>query len=227
MASPDEVARFWDKMAARYDRASESMQRGGQVARSRGAAVKRLLGDGPGDLLDAGMGPGRLLAELSARGWTVNGVDLSKEMVELARQRLPAAADRITEGQIEALPFAEASFDAVVVTGVLEYVGYRAGALREVARVLRPGGIAVVSTPNRRAPYHLWSRVVARVVPPVKRVIPVGRPNRPPGPRPPLREEFERMLAGAGLDVQAIEYAGGVKRRQRGTQIVFAAWKPG
>ena len=94
----------------------------------------------------------------------------------------------------------------------LYHVSYRAGALREVARVLRPGGIAVVSIPNRRTPLHLWSRVVARVVPPVKRVIPVGRPNRPPGPR-----LSRRPSPCAGTTTRATSPASASSARRPGT----------
>ena len=57
--------------------------------------------------------------------------------------------------KIESLPFADGSFDAVLATGVLEYSELER-ALPELARVLRPGGLAVVSYPNPRNLYGLW-----------------------------------------------------------------------
>jgi ubiquinone/menaquinone biosynthesis C-methylase UbiE len=206
-AEAAEVARFWDQMASRYDQAHEAAGRGSLVGRGRAAAVLRLLGDGPGEALDAGMGGGRILAELANRGWTVTGVDLSGEMVAIARRRLPDARDRLMQGEIETLPFPDASFDAVVVTGVLEYVGYRARALEEVARVLRPSGRAVVSIPNSEARYGIWRRrLYCPLVGQVKRVAPLGRPIQPAGPLPPDRDRFERMLESAGLTVSSVEY---------------------
>src|SRR5690242_2504292 len=125
------------------------------MLRTRMAAVLRRSGDGPGAALDAGMGPGRQWVALAARGWTVSGVDASEEMVDAARARLPEAHDRLLVAPIEALPFADDSFDLVTATGVLEYAAVPA-ALAEIARVLRPGGRAVVSYPNPRAVFGMW-----------------------------------------------------------------------
>lgn len=145
----------WRTSAQRYDRYFDSSGAHGHVLRARAAAVLGLLAAREqGDVLDAGMGPGRLCAELHARGWVVSGVDASVEMVELARQRIPEVGERLSAARIEALPFPEASFDVVVATGVLEYAEMPA-ALRELTRVLRPGGLAVVSYPNADAVYSI------------------------------------------------------------------------
>ena len=66
---------FFDATSARYDRAYDAQTADGHALRARMAAVLRLVGEGPGDALDAGMGPGRLCAELESRGWTAHGVD--------------------------------------------------------------------------------------------------------------------------------------------------------
>ena len=90
-ARPDAATYFGDRTAL-YDGRYEADSADGHALRARMAVVLRLLGDGPGELLDAGMGPGRLCAELEQRGWTVTGVDASEEMVAAARARLPAGA---------------------------------------------------------------------------------------------------------------------------------------
>src|SRR5262249_50103208 len=123
--------------------------------RARMDATLRNVGSGPGHALDAGMGPGRLCEELGRRGWTVWGVDASASMVELARERLPNARERLVVGAIERLPFDDAMFDCVTASGVLEYADIPA-ALAELGRVLRPGGIGVVSYPHSRALYRAW-----------------------------------------------------------------------
>src|SRR5439155_280619 len=82
-------------------------------------------------------------------------LDASAEMVEAARWRLPEAAERLVVGDIVRLPFADATFDLVVATGVLEYADVER-ALAELARVLCPGGRAVVSYPNPAALYGIW-----------------------------------------------------------------------
>lgn len=154
----------FDMFAATYDRAFDERSASGNALRSRLALTLRLVGDGPGRLLDVGVGPGRLVAELSRRGWDVSGVDASPEMVRLTRSRVPAAADRIVQSVIEDLPFDDASFDTVTATGVLEYSDVSRAAF-ELARVLRPGGMLIVSYPNPSAMYrysktHFWYPLV-------------------------------------------------------------------
>jgi ubiquinone/menaquinone biosynthesis C-methylase UbiE len=213
---------FFDGEAARYDRAYGAAHRlGGHTLRTRLNAAVRLLGDGPGEVLDAGMGPGRLCAALDRKGWTVTGIDGSQEMVDLARERLPHARERLLRARIEVLPFADGSFDAVAVTGVLEYVEDRAAVLQELARVLRPGGQAVVSIPNVLSIPSLWRRNL--VYPAVRAAKKLGLVRRAPfrRKRPPRRRRFEAMLADAGLRVESVERLGFT-----GTQILFAARKP-
>ncbi len=99
----------------------------------------RLLGDGPGRLLDVGCGGGVHTAAFAARGWSVTGVDVSAAQLELARAR----GVEVVEADAAELPFAEASFDAAVSMFTHTDVGDFAAALREVARVVRPGGAFV------------------------------------------------------------------------------------
>ena len=66
---------FFDATSARYDRSYDPPTADGHALGARMAAVLRLVGEGPGDALDAGMGPGRRCAELESRGWTAHGVD--------------------------------------------------------------------------------------------------------------------------------------------------------
>src|SRR5436305_8325009 len=209
---------FFDAEAARYDASYDSDDWAGRVLRLRLEAAIRALGDGPGDVLDAGMGGGRLVRELDAAGWTVTGIDSSAEMVGLARKRLPNLADRLVEADLAALPFPPGSFDATVATGALEYVGDLARGLEELARVLRPGGRAVVSFPNYRSAHALWRRYAlypaARLA---KRVLPLSRPApmRPLHPISP--RQFEAVLEAAGFRV--------VARREIGPQILYEAAK--
>lgn len=157
-ANEVEIASLFDSECARYDAAYDAA--GGHVLRARFNAVLDALGPGPGDVLDGGMGPGRLCVELDRRGWQVSGVDLSAGMVELARRRLPQAHERLVQGSIEALPFADGAFDAAAAMGVLEYLDDLPAALRELARVLRPGGLLVVTVPHPLSVEGLWRRHV-------------------------------------------------------------------
>jgi SAM-dependent methyltransferase len=64
-------------------------------------------------------------------------------------------------GDIEQIPFQDSAFDGVVCVGVLEYLEVDTNALREIGRVLKPGGTAVLSTPNAACPWRHVDRAVA------------------------------------------------------------------
>ncbi|MDQ4080357.1 MAG: class I SAM-dependent methyltransferase [Gemmatimonadota bacterium] len=197
---------FFDGRAERYDRAYDAPGSDGYALRSRMEAVLRLVGAGPGEILDIGMGPGRLLVELERRGWDVSGVDASTAMVMRARQRLPRAAERIIEGEMESLPVSDASFDSVVATGVLEYAEIES-AIREIARVLRPGGVAVVSYPNPSAYYVVWkTHVWYRSIRAARRLLGRPQPRVSQGSHLVTIPRLRALMGEAGLHVVATEY---------------------
>ena len=110
-------------------------------------AVRMLLGLRPGErALDIGSGPGFLAHEMAAEvgpDGRVEGVDLSDSMLAIAGARQPApgaAPVGFRRGDALALPFPDASFDAITSTQVMEYVADVPAALAEARRVLRPGG---------------------------------------------------------------------------------------
>lgn len=105
------------------------------------------------DLLDAGCGTGGLIRRVAPRhpGWNWTGLDLEPLACELARSRCAA---EIVQGSVGALPFGDAVFDAVVCSDVLYHLDDDGGALREIFRVLRPGGAVVINVPAHR---WLWS----------------------------------------------------------------------
>jgi len=97
----------------------------------------------PGTVLDAACGTGRYAAILAGRGHEVIGIDQSSAMLDLARSKLPAADFR--EGDLTALPLPGRCVDAVVCALALVHIRDVATALREFARVLRPGGRLIIS----------------------------------------------------------------------------------
>ncbi len=113
---------------------------------------------GPGDrLLDLGCGGGRHAFEAYRRGAEVIAFDadhgeltqvasLTAAMAE-AGEVPPAARAAVTRGDATAMPFADASFDRVIAAEVLEHIPADQRAMDEIARVLRPGGLAAITVP--------------------------------------------------------------------------------
>ncbi len=95
-------------------------------------------------ILDAGCGPGGNGAGLATAGAVV-GIDVSPDALAFVQARRPGTTP--VAGTLERLPFADASFDVVAAITVLYCVDDDAGAVRELARVLRPGGAALMIEP--------------------------------------------------------------------------------
>jgi demethylmenaquinone methyltransferase/2-methoxy-6-polyprenyl-1,4-benzoquinol methylase len=105
-------------------------------------------------VLDVATGTGAVARELLAqKGCTVVGLDQSPEMLAEARRRLPAEV-KLIEARAEQLPFPDAAFDAVTFTYLLRYVDDPGAALRELARVVRPGG--TVAGLEFAVPHGVW-----------------------------------------------------------------------
>jgi ubiquinone/menaquinone biosynthesis C-methylase UbiE len=114
-------------------------------------------------VLDVGCGTGHQLARLRERGFDVTGVDGSAEMLAHARQRNLGVALHLAD--VEALPFADGSFDVVISIEVLRYLPDETAAIGELARVLRPGGTCLATaTPllNLNG-YWVVNRIAAHV----------------------------------------------------------------
>jgi demethylmenaquinone methyltransferase/2-methoxy-6-polyprenyl-1,4-benzoquinol methylase len=136
----------------------------GQDPRWRRALVAA-IDPRPGErVLDVATGTGLVAAELAASGADVVGLDQSEEMLAVARGRLGARVT-LLRGEAERQPFADGEFDALTFTYLLRYVDDRAATMRELARVVRPGGrIGMVEfgVPQAAALRALW-RVHTRV----------------------------------------------------------------
>jgi ubiquinone/menaquinone biosynthesis C-methylase UbiE len=109
------------------------------------------------DVLDVGCGQGIDLVRYARAGARVTGMDLTPRHVELAGRHLEAAglSGNVVVGDAEQLPFADDSFDRVSSNGVLHHTPDIAAALREIRRVLRPGGEARIIVYNRSS-FHYW-----------------------------------------------------------------------
>lgn len=128
---------------------SESVVTAHAVRTAQDSAAYLLPHLRPGmDVLDVGCGPGSItvgLAAAVAPGRTV-GIDASAEVLDTARETATAAGVPVTfqVADVMALPFADGSFDVVHAHQVLQHLGDPVGALRELRRVARPGGLLAV-----------------------------------------------------------------------------------
>ena len=171
-----EIAAMFDAVAPRYDFLNRVLSLRRDVGwRKRAVALARL---GPDEVaLDVGVGTGDLAFELlaaSAASSRVVGVDLSERMLELVRARASATAFgsrfEAHAADAQALPFEDASFDRVIAGFTVRNFGDLGAGLREMRRVLRHGGRAVIlefshpPSPLIRALYRLYlHRVTPRL----------------------------------------------------------------
>lgn len=114
--------------------------------RRRVDAGLRALGSKPLRVLDFGCNTGAASALLAAAGHHVSGTDISESAVAHARARVPGVEFRVVDSESR-LPFEDAGFDACFASEVIEHLFDVPAFLEEVARVLVPGGLLVVTTP--------------------------------------------------------------------------------
>jgi demethylmenaquinone methyltransferase/2-methoxy-6-polyprenyl-1,4-benzoquinol methylase len=134
---------MFDRIAPRYDLANTVLSLGGDARWRRLAARAARLAPGVW-ALDVACGSGKLAAELAAtaKGSRIVGLDFSPRMLAQARTRHPGID--FVEGDALRLPFPDARFDAATIAFGLRNLSDPEGGLREMLRVLRPGGRAVV-----------------------------------------------------------------------------------
>ena len=98
-------------------------------------------------VLDGGCAFGYGTALLAAKAQTVCGCDPSPELIARARKNCPGIEFEVCP--LEKTPYADASFDAITLTDVLEHVACEKAALDEIFRVLKPGGRLIITTPHK------------------------------------------------------------------------------
>lgn len=145
-------------------------------------------------LLDIGCGSGYAAALAETLGASVTGIDITPELVAIARERVPEA-EFITGGMDE-LPFPSDAFDAAVGFNAFQFADDPARAVREAARVTKPGGLIAATTfaepeRNESTALHLALEPLRRTKPGAPDHLPYGLSN--PG-------GLERLLAEASLE---------------------------
>jgi SAM-dependent methyltransferase len=168
-------------------------------------AIPALLdaaGVAPGKLvLDVATGPGYAAALAAERGAKAVAVDFSADMLTLAARLHPAVEFR--QADASALPFEDATFDAVISNLLMPHVSDLPAVVSELVRVTRPGGRVALTTWDPEPPTYLSAIMeavaAAGAVPP---------PDLPQGPsifQYAADDELTALLAGAGLDAPAVE----------------------
>jgi ubiquinone/menaquinone biosynthesis C-methylase UbiE len=164
-ANADQVIEHFDKLSTTRDWSRLYASADGRnyhfhVRRSR---VLELLPEKLGRVLDIGCGPGVMTEVVLERGGVFEGLDLSPEMVREGKEKFGHLDGvHFAEGNIEALDADNNSYDQLICMAVIEYLKTPDKALSEIARVLKPGGIAIITVPKR---WNISSLTVAAMKP--------------------------------------------------------------
>lgn len=168
---PQDVAGMFDDVAAKYDVTNDVLSLG--QTRLWRRAVARALDVEPGErVLDLGAGTGTSSLPFAAAGASVVPCDFSLGMLREGKKRHPELP--LTAGDATRLPFADGAFDAVTISFALRNVHDVDAALREMRRVVRPGGRLVVcefSQPVNRPFRTVYTEYLMRALPPVARTV--------------------------------------------------------
>ena len=133
----------YDEYASSYDKTLDFLNS------FEGEVLQRMLrGVRGGKILDVGCGTGRLIRQLLDRGAEIVGLDISPEMLKIARKKFKKTT--FIEGNIENMPFPDDNFNIVIASFVIVHLKDLRKAFDEVYRVLKPGGIFIVTNINQR-----------------------------------------------------------------------------
>jgi ubiquinone/menaquinone biosynthesis C-methylase UbiE len=151
-----------------------------------------------GHYLDAGCGTGDFIPDLLDRSGSVTALDFAEDMIEqsrtrMARRHLDQQVSFVI-GDVTNLEYDDNSFDAIIGVGLIEYLTDYRAALREFHRVLRPGGIVIVTVPSIVSPFMAYETLVPKCKGVVKKALSAA------GLREPERAYFQRHFVPWALD---------------------------
>lgn len=207
-----EVSNVFDPMAPYYaDERGQSPWFQAQIK-----IVLEMLEAKPGGLLlDIGCAAGAEFVPLIARGFRIVGFDYAPEMIRVAQRRYrESKAVQLCRADAESLPFPDASFDHVVCLGVFEYLATYENSLKEIARVLRPGGTIIISLPTRisldRASINLFNMTAVPIWRGIKKLRGKRTSGKPVGRRwnRCIPWKVPALLASHGFQKEKSAYSG-------------------
>jgi ubiquinone/menaquinone biosynthesis C-methylase UbiE len=144
---------LFDEWPERYDQWFTTPI-GQLVWKFEGELIRKLVNPEPGDrLLDAGCGTGVFTLVFLSAGAEVVGLDISFPMLRLAEKKAISHPFQPVQGDMLSLPFRDNYFDKTVSITALEFIEDGPGAVNELLRVTRPGGLVIVATLNSLSPW--------------------------------------------------------------------------
>jgi ubiquinone/menaquinone biosynthesis C-methylase UbiE len=163
-----------------------------------------------GKFLDVGCGAGELLWAAKNSGWEAEGIDPSKEFIEIGRERLGVEG---RAGTLEEAAFPDNYFDAVAMSSIIEHLYDPFETLREIHRVLRPEGLLWFDAPNEDGLYMEFGNLYMRLR--RKDWVVVMAPTFPPyhvqGFNP---KSLRKLLDRAGFNFKEMEIVGSICEQQ-------------
>jgi len=184
------MSEYFNRIAHQYDGWYRT-KTGKYVDRTEKWLVFSMMRTKSGKALDLGCGTGNYTLELLKRGFDVVGLDASDGMLEVARSK----GLNCIKGDAYALPFQDRSFDLVLSVTMFEFIHEPERVLREIHRVLTPGGEVIIGTMNGRSAWFVFKRLKSLFVETAYRYARFYTPK-----------ELEELLEGAGF--KEIESAG-------------------
>ncbi|NJE08733.1 class I SAM-dependent methyltransferase [Thermococcus sp. M39] len=180
------MTQYFDKIAHRYDTWYQTKV-GQYVDRTEKRLIFSMIKTKRGRALDLGCGTGNYTIELYKRGFDVIGVDLSQEMLRIAKAKIPNVL--FIRADAYNLPFKKEVFDLVLSVTMFEFIYEPEKVLNEIHRVLKPGGEVVIGTMNGRSLWFLFKRFKSLFVETAYRYARFYTPK-----------ELETLLTNAGFD---------------------------
>lgn len=192
----DAVTSFFSTNPDRYFNTYYSRTPDGHSFQTREERLLELLGRGHGRVLDIGCGPAVTAPGIMSLGWTYEGMDISEKMIGEAKKRLPGATFHVSS--VEHIPAPDKTYDGVIAMGLVEYVENDSIAIREMARVLKPGGRVFISVPNKASPLRMWDKyLIAPIGAILKKLF--HRPRRGIFHREYNIRQYKKLLKKEGL----------------------------